>query len=410
MALITINVFGPGYSGGDFSDLTSAEASISNANKDLIGTGNSYKFLCKGNISSAHYLTFKGPTPGGYWKTDATHNITIQADPNVGAYMVGDGFYCLVLDNVPYTKIIGMHFQGTCASALFKTGEVCTGSACIDCTFNASAAQWGITHDGTQTNYLINCTITNALKWGLRVTGASVVYVYNCTILNSVEHGINITQYGTVIGHNNYVGNSGLSDLFNTLGAGNGTFTLTKTWTSDSSGTAQHTVASCNFTNITPGSENLLPRAGSSLFLQADDLSSDANYPFNIDISGSIRPTGKWDIGAYQVSVAAPTGLTYSTQSATYTQNSAITSNNPSVTGVVLSYSVSPALPAGLSLDTTTGIIAGNPTTPQIATSYTITATNNSGSTTDSISITINAASSPLWVGAFKSVWDNIWQ
>ena len=55
-----------------------------------------------------------------------------------------------------------------------------------------------------------------------------------------------------------------------------------------------------------------------------------------------------------------------------------------------ISYSVSPALPTGLSIDGSTGIITGTATTPQAATRYVITASDGvSGSATSSLSITI---------------------
>jgi uncharacterized repeat protein (TIGR01451 family) len=88
----------------------------------------------------------------------------------------------------------------------------------------------------------------------------------------------------------------------------------------------------------------------------------------------------------------APSNLTYSTSSAVYTVGTAITPNTPTSSGGnVGSYSVSPALPAGLSLDTVTGVISGTPTAVTALTSYTVTATNTGGSTTVGISITVNA-------------------
>jgi hypothetical protein len=94
-----------------------------------------------------------------------------------------------------------------------------------------------------------------------------------------------------------------------------------------------------------------------------------------------------------QNSVPAPSGLTYSTNPATYTVDSAITSNSPTVTGDVTSYSVSPALPSGLSLNTSTGVITGTPV-DEIVTSatYIITASNSGGSTTCDLVITTQAA------------------
>jgi hypothetical protein len=71
----------------------------------------------------------------------------------------------------------------------------------------------------------------------------------------------------------------------------------------------------------------------------------------------------------------------------------AITNNMPTSSGgAVVSYSVSPALPAGLTLNTSTGIISGTPTTLTEASNYTITATNTGGSTTASLSIAVVSA------------------
>src|SRR5207302_11208285 len=91
------------------------------------------------------------------------------------------------------------------------------------------------------------------------------------------------------------------------------------------------------------------------------------------------------------VNDVAPSALTYSTNPATYTNGTAITANSPmSAGGAVVSYSVSPALPAGLSLSTSTGVITGTPTTLAPTAGYTVTATNTGGSTTATVTITVN--------------------
>ena len=48
----------------------------------------------------------------------------------------------------------------------------------------------------------------------------------------------------------------------------------------------------------------------------------------------------------------------------------------PTVSGTVTGYSVSPALPAGLTLDPTSGVISGTPLAGSPATTYVITASN----------------------------------
>jgi autotransporter-associated beta strand protein len=84
--------------------------------------------------------------------------------------------------------------------------------------------------------------------------------------------------------------------------------------------------------------------------------------------------------------------LSYTTSPATYCINTAITNNTPTVTGdAPIMYSVSPSLPAGLSLDMGTGIISGTPTATATAADYTVTATNSCGSTTAVLTITVNA-------------------
>jgi hypothetical protein len=91
--------------------------------------------------------------------------------------------------------------------------------------------------------------------------------------------------------------------------------------------------------------------------------------------------------------VQPPSALSYTTGTGVYTQGTAITPDNPTSTGgAVASYSVSPALPAGLSLNTSTGIIDGTPTAVTSNSSYTVTASNASGSTMASLSITVNVA------------------
>lgn len=67
----------------------------------------------------------------------------------------------------------------------------------------------------------------------------------------------------------------------------------------------------------------------------------------------------------------------------------AIAALAPSVSGTVTGYSVSPALPAGLTLDPTTGVISGTPTAATPKSSYVIAATNSGGSTTNTIQFSV---------------------
>ncbi len=101
----------------------------------------------------------------------------------------------------------------------------------------------------------------------------------------------------------------------------------------------------------------------------------------------------------------APSSLTYTTNPALYVYGTPISNNVPSSVGSpVVSYSVSPALPAGLVLNTATGVISGTPTAITASATYTITATNNGGSATVGLNITVLASSPKLLVGSYAGV------
>lgn len=88
---------------------------------------------------------------------------------------------------------------------------------------------------------------------------------------------------------------------------------------------------------------------------------------------------------------SAPTGLSYNGSPFTFTVGIPITSVNPTVTGTPSSYSVSPSLPVGLAVNTTTGQLAGTPTAISASATYTVTATNAGGSTQTNFTVIVNA-------------------
>ena len=67
--------------------------------------------------------------------------------------------------------------------------------------------------------------------------------------------------------------------------------------------------------------------------------------------------------GSVLSAIKAPSNLVYSANPAIYTVGVAVTPDTPSSGGgAVASYSISHALPAGLALNTSTGVISGTPT------------------------------------------------
>lgn len=96
-------------------------------------------------------------------------------------------------------------------------------------------------------------------------------------------------------------------------------------------------------------------------------------------------------VGTTASAVQSPTNLVYSGSPFTFNVNNAITPISAPTHngGVVTSYSISPGLPTGLNINTSTGAITGTSTSVSSATNYIITASNTSGSTTATINITV---------------------
>jgi len=91
-----------------------------------------------------------------------------------------------------------------------------------------------------------------------------------------------------------------------------------------------------------------------------------------------------------EVPLIAPAISSYTSSSADYPYNTAITTNSPlNIGGEVTAYTVAPALPAGLALNATTGDITGTPTTSTVSSNYTITATGPGGSDTFVLTLSV---------------------
>ncbi|GEM_PF-1908165 len=119
-------------------------------------------------------------------------------------------------------------------------------------------------------------------------------------------------------------------------------------------------------------------------------LSNGTSYDFRvraINAVGTGLPSGV----VSSIPDMAPSLLSYTSPNV-YTVDAVITPLSPTVTGTAVSYVVSPALPTGLSLDATTGIISGTPTAITGVATYTVTVTNMVGNTTFDLDITVTNA------------------
>lgn len=85
-----------------------------------------------------------------------------------------------------------------------------------------------------------------------------------------------------------------------------------------------------------------------------------------------------------------PQNLSYEIVSNIYVKNTPILPLSPNSTGGdILAYAINPELPEGLEFNTTTGVISGTPAIKTEAQSYTVTATNNQGSSQYSFFIAV---------------------
>merc|ERR1711874_720494 len=82
----------------------------------------------------------------------------------------------------------------------------------------------------------------------------------------------------------------------------------------------------------------------------------------------------------FEVVRAPPSGLTYPDVPEEFGTHEQV-SLEPCVEGTVDKFTVEPALPDGLNLDPATGVISGSPTKVVEKTTYTVTASNETGST-----------------------------
>lgn len=102
--------------------------------------------------------------------------------------------------------------------------------------------------------------------------------------------------------------------------------------------------------------------------------------------------TGQASIDVYiTVNDKAPINLAYNNSSYVFNRGEAITSITPSSSGgAIVIYSISPALPNGMTFNNNTGTISGAPTGFQDQKTYTIYGTNSGGTISTDILITIN--------------------
>lgn len=168
---------------------------------------------------------------------------------------------------------------------------------------------------------------------------------------------------------------------------------------------------------LTIGTKGIVNVDAGRIELGTDRTVAIGNYITNnvLKVSGAALTAGKILLNKYDpltllTTIMAvlpgtePSALDYTTTAGDYTVGTAIADNPKSAltlgTGTTAAYTVSPALPAGLTLDPATGTISGTPTAAKALTTYYVKATTDYGFTTKAITIVVSAAA--LGVSEFK--------
>lgn len=103
-------------------------------------------------------------------------------------------------------------------------------------------------------------------------------------------------------------------------------------------------------------------------------------------------------VATMRVTIAAVPVMTPATQAISGLIGTAIAATSafaaPTVTGTK-TFSVSPALPAGLSLNTATGVVSGTPTAVAAQATHVVTATDGTNFATSSLSVVVNSTTTP---------------
>lgn len=246
------------------------------------------------------------------WTPTALHRLIVQcAEGDFHGFVRGQGViitttvsYALFSVEKNYTTFDGIAITCTADEGITSALEFwCSYVEILNCFVYDVLIGSGITFRDNaviQYNKFINCVAFNCRDTGLGIhtntDGATDLLLDNCVVLNCGV-GIQASGYTTTYVKNCYCGNNTLNYR---LGSDGSYPTFTSSYSNDEAlGSGLLSVASCNFPNITAGTENIIFTAGSSLIGIGADLRTDAIYNLTVDAFGTLRPATPC-IGPYE--------------------------------------------------------------------------------------------------------------
>jgi uncharacterized repeat protein (TIGR01451 family) len=239
----------------------------------------------------------------------------------------------------------------------------------------------------TFTGGITNCTISPALPTGI------VINPSTCAISGTPSAISPQTNY--TITASNQFGNTttNLNFGINTLAPQNLSFSFGGSTTINSNTSVHYTLT------VTGGvsSCSVNPSLPTGLTLNTTNCSITGTPTVTTAATVyTITATNQYGSGTVTVTIGttlvAPTAFSFPYTpgaTTTYTIGTPV-SVSPAITGVVTNCTVSPTLPAGLIINTTTCAITGTPTAVSGVLTYTITASNGSGNTTTTIKVKVD--------------------
>ena len=357
---VTVNDVAPSiaYTGSPFTDTrNSATGALtpSNSGGAIVSCSSSPTLPAGLSVSSACVVSGTPTTPA------AAANYTITAVNTGGNSSATINITVNDIDPaISYTGSPFTYQQNVAISALSASS---TGGNITGCTSTPSLPS-GLSIAGT------TCAITGTAT----ATSGATTYTIHAT--NPVGSGsttisIKVTSQTPSIAYTGspfgYTVNSAISTLTPTSSGGTPT-------TCTSSPTLPTGLSIANATCAISGTPTAIT-AAQNYTITATNTGGSATATINIAINA----------------VAPAINYSPSTYSFAYTVNQAISALTPNDTGgAIVSCTVSPAVPAGLSFSTSTCGITGTPSAISAAASYVVTATNSGGSSAQTITIAVN--------------------